>query len=184
MSRFVLLHGTGGSPDSNWLPWLRSRLLALDKHVQVPTFPTPEGQSQENWLAAFESQVGELHGDMVLVGHSMGCGLLARLLEQSTESIQASFFVAGWSGLLGLPDFDPLIESFFVEPFDWSAIRARAGRTFCYHGANDPYVPLAMGQEFAHNLGQTAVVFDEGGHLNAEAGFTEFPELLEDICSL
>ena len=179
--RVVIFHGTGGSPNANWLPWLTSELQERGIEVSVPSFPTPEGQSLSNWRKAFAEQVGELSSDMILVGHSMGCGMILRLLEDAAVSVRASFLVAGWTGILNNPQFDPLIESFFTADFDWAAVRRGAGRTIMYHGDNDPYVPLRLGEELALKLQAGFSVIPGGGHLNAAAGFLQFEQLLADI---
>ena len=181
MPTCVIFHGTGGSPDSNWFPWLASELRSRSLDVNVPRFPTPEGQSLDSWMKAFSDQVGQLSKDMVLIGHSMGVGMILRLLERSAIAVQASFLVSGWEGLLGLADFDALIESFYSEPFDYSQIRRNMGKCYQYHGDNDPYVPLVLAKELAVNLQTNLVVIPGGGHLNAETGYTTFPKLLAEV---
>ena len=113
-----------------------------------------------------------------VVGHSVGCGMILRLLEEARHPVQTAFLVSGWHGLLHNPDFDPLITSFCARSFDWSTIRRNAPSIFMYHGDDDPYVPLQRGQELAHRLGAQLEVLAGGGHLNAKAGFTSFPDLL------
>jgi predicted alpha/beta hydrolase family esterase len=56
--------------------------------------------------------------------------------------------------------------------------------TYKYNSDNDQYVPLQKGSELADNLGVELMVVKNGGHLNADSGFTEFPQLLDDIRSL
>src|SRR5262249_6799203 len=80
--------------------------------------------------------------------------------------------------------FDPLNASFLDRPFDWERIRARAGVSRVYHGANDPYVPLDMAQALASELQAPLTIIPNGGHLNALAGFTKFDKLLQDLRSI
>jgi uncharacterized protein len=180
-SKVVIFHGTGGNPEINWLPWLAKELRLRGLTVLVPRFPTPEGQSLRNWSGEFSEQVGSITGDMILVGHSMGCGMVLRLLEHAAVPVTAAFLVAGWTGLLNNPEFDPLTESFFADPFNWPLIRKNAGPVTMYHGDNDPYVPLVLGQELAGNIGAELKIIQNGGHLNAGSGFVKFNMLLTDI---
>lgn len=179
--RFVIFHGTGGNPNENWFPWLRNQLASKGFQVDVPTFPTPEGQTLTNWKAAFLNQIASVTDNMILIGHSMGVGMILRVLEETEQSVQAVFLVSGWDGLLGSSEFDPLIESFYTKPFDYTRIRQQIRAGFAYHGDDDPYVPLQMAQDLAHNLGIDLTVIPEGGHLNPEQGYLEFPRLLQDL---
>jgi predicted alpha/beta hydrolase family esterase len=178
-AHFVLIHGTGGDPAVNWLPWLASKLQSNGSAISVPSLPTPDGQNLQNWQAAFYEQVPQLNASMVLVGHSMGAGLILRLLESSDSPVRASILVSGWDGLLEHPDFDPLIFSFYQTPFKWDRIRANSPRIHLFHGDDDPYVPHRKAQDLADKLQSPLTTIVGGGHLNAAAGFDEFPALLE-----
>ena len=46
----LIFHGTHGSPEGNWFPWLHGELISKGWDVDVPAFPTPEGQSLDNWI--------------------------------------------------------------------------------------------------------------------------------------
>lgn len=179
--RVVIIHGTYGSPDENWFPWLKDQLEAAGHTVMVPRFPTPEGQSPEAWMEILDREVGVYGKDLVMVGHSLGPALILRKLELLTEPIRAAFLVSAFVGALGLPDFDPLNAPFFSLPFNWTQIRRNA-RTFrVYNGDNDPYVPLERGEEVAQRLRTRIQVIKGGGHINAAAGYTRFDQLLADI---
>ncbi|MCB0337013.1 MAG: alpha/beta hydrolase, partial [Bdellovibrionales bacterium] len=98
--------------------------------------------------------------------------------------IKASFLVAGLTGQLGLPEFDDLNRTFVSAPFQWNQIRKFAGEVFVYHATNDPYVPIEQAYEIGKGLGVQVKEIQNGGHLNAEFGYTQFEELLCDIDSL
>lgn len=46
---------------------------------------------------------------------------------------------------------------------------------------NDPYVSTGNGKELAKHIGVTMHVIPQAGHLNAESGWTKFPQLLEEL---
>ena len=175
----VIIHGTYGKPDINWFPWLKEELSYLGVNARVPAFPSHQYQNISAWRDTFRDQVGSLHSDMILIGHSLGAGFVLNLLEQSEAQISASFFVAGFTGKLGLPEYDPPNETFVCRPFDWGKIRDNAGQAFVLHGDNDPYVPLDRGENLAHNLQVPLTVINNGGHLNSESGWSQFPLLLQ-----
>jgi len=60
----IILHGTMGSPEGNWFPWLKSQ-LENDYNVYVPQFPTPENQTKDNWHAeCLQDQIG---GELIVI---------------------------------------------------------------------------------------------------------------------
>ncbi|MBX7137265.1 MAG: alpha/beta hydrolase [Oligoflexia bacterium] len=175
----VILHGTMGSPQSNWFPWLAQQAALLGCRVSCPQLPTPKDQNLFSWLETFQLKVGELKKEMILVGHSAGATFSLRLLERSSTKIKGAAIVSGFPHPLGIPEFDPLLESFVDAPFDWSKIRHHCAQIAVINGDNDPYVPLEMGQEIADHLGVPLQTVPNGGHLNADAGYLEFPLLGE-----
>ena len=179
--RMIIIHGTQGSPEENWFPWLASELRNRGIEAFVPRLPTPEGQSLENWTRVFEDELGPLTEDTTLIGHSLGAGFALRLVERGNQPVRALFLVSGFIGELGLPDFDTLNSSFVNGPFDWEAIRSRAGRIRVYNGDDDPYVPLSKGEELARELHTDLTVVPNGGHINTASGYTQFDQLLTDI---
>ena len=181
MKKAAIIHGTKGSPDGNWFRSIAIDLEAKGFRVYIPQFPTPEGQELENWLRHFESQVGELDQHSLLIGHSVGAVFLLRLLERLKTPIDTVVLVAGFTGSLGLPEYDELNATFVDGSFDWSRIRASVKNVICLNGDNDPYVPFHQGKEIADSLGAENLIVKGGGHLNAEFGYTVFPELLREL---
>lgn len=177
IEQVVILHGTKGSADGNWFPWLAAELRSAGVVVTIPQLPTPEGQSLENWQRSFTASVGEIGSGTTVIGHSNGAVFLLRLLERAQVPIRLAVFVAGFCGPLGLPEYDLLNSTFVDGPFDWTAIIRNAPRRVCLIGEHDPYVPEREGRRLAAHLGVRPQVIANGGHLNAEAGFHTFPQL-------
>jgi predicted alpha/beta hydrolase family esterase len=176
-----IFHGTMGSPESNWFPWLKKELENLGIEVFVPKFPTPEGQSLESWLKAFGPYQKYVNQDSVFVGHSMGPALIWRLLEQRTSPIKAAILVAPFDDLLDLPDFDKLVGSFVNKPFDWEKIKKNCPKFTVFASDNDPYILFKQTERIVKNLGTELKLIKGGKHLNAEAGYWEFPAVLAAI---
>lgn len=177
----IIIHGAYGNPEENWFPWLTEQLKHKGFNVHAPHFPTPEHQTLIEWKNAFKKEVGELRENTILIGHSLGVAFILSLLEDANKPIIASFLVSAFLGNLGLPDFDLINAPFFEKDFDWKKIRENAGKVFVYNSDNDPYVPLSKGYEVADLLETNLIVIPKGGHINASAGFTSFPKLLEDV---
>lgn len=181
MKKAAIIHGAKGSPNSNWFNAISPELKSDGFEVFIPQFPTPQGQTLENWLNHFHSQVGKMDQDSLLIGHSVGAVFVLRLLEKLESPISTAVLVSGFTGTLGLPEYDNLNESFISEPFNWNQIRRNAKHFICFNGENDPYVPFEQGQAIADSLGVKNHVIKDGGHLNSEFGFSTFPQLLSEL---
>ncbi len=178
--RFVIIHGTKGSPQGNWFPWLKAKLEAQGHDVLVPEFPTPEGQDADSWTSWFLVQ-SMPDKNLTVIGHSIGATCLLNLLNEINTPIAASYFIAPVMGDIGFAEYDDLNRSFYETDFDWAGIRSRMGKAIIMHGDNDPYVPLSHAELLAGKLEVPLTIIPNGGHLNAETGFTDFPQLLASL---
>ncbi len=182
--KVIIVHGAYGSPEENWLPWLKSVLESSGFEVFVPKFPTPENQNLENWMEILNGYEKYFDSDLVMVGHSLGPALILRKLETLDMPIKATFLVAGFLGKIGNPDFDGINSSFFGKEFNWENIRKNCKHFEVFHSDNDPYVSLDHGKKIAENLGVELTLIKGAGHFNKQAGYTEFPLLLNRIKEL
>jgi predicted alpha/beta hydrolase family esterase len=89
----IIIHGTMGSPDGNWFPWLKSQ-LENDYNVYVPKFPTPDNQSKDEWLRVLNDACPKFDKDTILVGHSIGATLMMHVLEVMDKPVYKSIFFA------------------------------------------------------------------------------------------
>lgn len=181
MAKIFIIHGTEGSPQGNWFPWLKSELKTLGHTVFVPEFPTPENQSLDSWMKVFEDYFNVIDEDTILVGHSLGPAFILSILEKINTPVKACFLVAGFIGLLDNPHFDELNKTFTTKDFGWEKIRNNCKKFYVINAEDDPYVPLIKGKELANNLKTELITLKNAGHINTEFGFTEFPQLLEYI---
>jgi len=181
MTNIFVIHGAYGDPEENWFPWLKSELEKLGCKVFVPKFPTPENQSLENWLKVFEDYKQYLDENSIVVGHSLGPAFLLNILEKLDKPIKAAFFVSGFVGLLGNPDFDNINKSFVDKSFNWQKIKQNCKKFYIFHSDNDPYVPLEKAKELAKNLDVDVILVKNAGHFNEKAGYTKFELLLKKI---
>ncbi len=181
MTNIIIIHGTGGNPNENWFPWLKSELEKLGHRVFVPKFPSPENQSLQNWLKTFKEYEQYLDENSIVVGHSLGPAFLLSVIEKLECPIKCAFFIAGFIGLLGNSEYDELNKTFTTKPFDWAKIKKNCKRFFVINSDNDPYVPIESGKELAKNLDTELIVIKNAGHINKESGYTKFEFLLEKV---
>jgi predicted alpha/beta hydrolase family esterase len=181
--RFLIVHGTEGSPEINWFPWIKDALEKDGYIVNVPCFPTPENQSFDSWhqvaLPYLKDGASET---TILIGHSTGAVFVLRLAELTPVPFHAVFSVCPFNANLGFEKYDILNATFTVQHhFDWKKIKEGSKDFSLYAGDNDPYVPLSRSQEIADSLNAPLHIVKNGGHLNGESGFTKFDQLLNDI---
>lgn len=175
MKNVFIFYGVEGSPNENWFPWLRDELEKLsDFRVFIPEFPTPEGQNLENWMQTMGKYKDFLNEDAILIGHSLGGLFALSILEKHV--VKAGIFVASFPGLPGNKFDDGMMT--FAQDFDWQKIRLNAEKFFVFHGDDNPYVKIEVGEKLARNLGVDVTLVKGAGHFNGSAGYTEFPLLL------
>lgn len=182
--KVFIIHGAYGNPNENWFPWLKGELEKIGIKVFVPRFPTPEGQNLNNWLRAFEEYIPHIDEKTIFVGHSLGPAFIMNVLETLEKPILVAFFVSGFTGLLDQPEFDEINKTITDRAFNYSKIRNNCKDFFIYNSDTDPYVPLNKGRQLAMNLNGKLTIIKDGGHINAAAGYLEFPLLLRDIKNL
>ena len=180
MSTIIIVHGTNGNPDENWFPWLEKELEKRGFTVAVPQFPTPNGQTIENWMKTLAPFREDFGSDTILVGHSLGVPFILHVLETLDKTIAAAFLIAGFTGPLGGKN-DPLNASIAEGDFNWGVIRKNCRKFFTYYSDNDTRVPKEKTQGLAKRLYAEERLIPGAGHFNTAAGFSAFPELLEDI---
>lgn len=181
MSRYnnaFIFHGTAGSPDGNWFPWLKGELKARGVPTTVPRFPTPEGESLESWLKVLDAQEAKIGSDTLLIGHSKGGMFLLKVLERLDQPVKTAIFVAAPVGEKPIKFYEE-DKKFSQFDFDWDRIRNKAQNFVVFHSDNDPYVSLANGKKLAKELGVELTFIPNAGHLNAESGYTQFQLLLD-----
>ena len=64
----VIIHGSYGSPDENWFPWLKKELQKIGYKVFVPAFPTPKNQKLGVWKGIFD--MSEIYHQFITDGRN------------------------------------------------------------------------------------------------------------------
>jgi predicted alpha/beta hydrolase family esterase len=181
MDKAFIFHGTGAGKYDHWFPEIASKLEENGVKVCRPEFPTPENQSLKNWLKVLDEQEMNIDQDTVLIGHSTGAVFILDILDERDLEIEAAFLISGFTGRLHDERFDPLNETFAEMDFDFEKIKDSAGEFFVFHSESDPYVPLEKAAELAPELDANFELVAGAGHFNTESGYTDFPELWQEL---
>lgn len=181
MKKALIFHGTLGSPEGNWFAWLQDYLMTAGWQVAVPKLPTPEGQNLDNWVASLQAQITDLNDLDLVIGHSLGATFALRLIEKGFIKPKETILVSALIDVIGNEEYDALNMSFVDTPFKWETIKNTGSNITIIHGDNDPYVPIEQPLEIANKLNIDLQLLKDGGHINTETGFTDFPEILDFI---
>lgn len=174
----VILHGWQGSGPGHWQSLLADRLRADGREVRYPELPEPDEPSLPAWLAALADTLDGLpENQFDVVAHSLGAVLWLHHAENGAPGPRPAR-VALVAPPSPLAPVDELI-SFFPLRLDVDAVRQAAGGTVLVAGDDDPYLPEGIGTAYGLPLKIATTVIPGGGHLNTEAGYGEWPAMLD-----
>lgn len=176
----LIVHGWGADCSGNWFPWLKKELEKLGIRTFCPSLPNMHLPKKEEWIKALRAQTGFLEKEnVVLVGHSLGCPAILRLLEsfKEGEKARAAILVSGFAHDIGIPE----TSNFTENGFDFGKIKSACGEFFVINSDNDPYVPIEEGKFLAKTLNTKLITEKGAGHINMGDGYLEYKRVLELI---
>jgi len=182
MINYLLIHGSFGSPFSNWLPWLRTELENKNLEVYTPDFPIGvDYQNYNNWSNLLKTYVtaGILNENTTIIAHSIAPVFICKFLIENKIKVKKIISVCGFNNYFGInEEYDTVNKSMYLD--NLSEIKNYCNDIVCFYSKNDPYVKYEAEKEFA-SIATKEIVIANGGHLNSESGYIEFKELLEEI---
>lgn len=184
--KFIILHGTGASPESNWFRWLEGELGKGGHTVWLPQLPgadEPNEKTYTDFLLGPEAPFA-IDAETILVGHSSGAVEILKLLQvlEGNISVASSILVSAFKNNL---EWDALI-GLFNQPFDFENIKQHCRRFVFVHSDDDPYVPLEHAQYLSEKTDGELRILKGQGHFNIEKSedYAQFPYLLNMINEL
>ena len=180
-SNYILIHGSFGSPFSNWIPWLRKELEKENLEVYTPDFPTGVGyQNYNNWenLLKVYVDAGIVNDNTIIYAHSIAPVFICKFIVENKIKVKRLILVCGFNHYLGIDEeYDSVNKSMYLDHLD--DIKKYCNDIICFYSDNDPYVKYEVEKEFANTISTKQICIHNGGHLNSESNYTEFKELLE-----
>lgn len=179
--KIFLFHCWGGDSRSCWSGSLADHFLAKGIPVIAPNFPDSNNPKIEKWLEEIRlnNPKFDQKDKWILVGHSLGCPTILRLLEnfKEEERVKAIILVAGFAKDLGISQ----IKNFVENEFNWSKIKSKTEKIIVINSDNDPFIDLEEGKRMAQMLGAKFIIEHNAGHINEGSGFKKYPKLVELI---
>jgi len=173
----IILHGIEGHAGMHWEKWLHDKFTALGHKVYMPDLPDAGHPDRTVWHRTVE-KILEAETEITMVGHSLGVLTALDVVSASPRRVKAFVSVSGFCSDYGVP-----FNSYFIRErtIDFSKVLPKILNSRVFYGDNDPYVPQEKLMELAYKLGVAPFIVHQGGHLNTDAGFTEFPLLFEKM---
>ncbi|PIY69211.1 hypothetical protein COY90_01970 [Candidatus Roizmanbacteria bacterium CG_4_10_14_0_8_um_filter_39_9] len=197
--KFVLFHGSFGSPDENWFPQLKRKLEELGQTVIVPKFPvedwgamtkkgphqTLKNQSLQNWFKTFEKILSTLEGKdkLCFVGHSLGPLFIVHVVQKYNIQLDCAIFVSPFlENPPGVWQFDLVNKTFYSVGFDFEKLKKLIPVSYVLHSDSDPYVNMNQSVLFGKAMDSSIIFVRKAGHMGGDVKLGEFP-LVFDLCT-
>ncbi len=187
MKNALILHGTNGTSQDNWFPWLATQLKERGYSVWMPDLPGADAPSIARYTTFltgpnYNGTEFSFGPDTVIVGHSSGSvaalGLLQALPLETTVGtvicVGAFKDTLGWEAL----------KNFFTPELEFPRIRKKARKILFIHSENDPYCPMEHAGYLAVQTGGELKIIPHQKHFSIETmgeQYKAFPELLNSI---
>lgn len=121
-----------------------------------------------------------IDSDDIIVAWSTGAIFSVRYLFEHNIKIKKLILISGFNNYIGkVPQVDAINKDFFMN--DVTVAKDVAKEIVCIKSDNDPYITQQALDEFAFKLEAKVVTIKNGGHFNANAGYTTFQEVIELI---
>ncbi len=186
----VILHGTDGSPQGNWFPWLKKELEKHNFKTCTPQLPDANYPDAKKYTHFLMNLGWDFNSETILVGHSSGSVAALQLLQALPRQtiVKAVISVAACKDNLQWRDEEKKLklQGLFEPELDYLMIRKKARKFIFIHSTDDPYCPPEHASYLAVKLQGELFMMTGEKHFNTETGdkYKEFPFLLEKILAL
>lgn len=174
----VVIHGWQGSGPEHWQSLLARQLGEDGRDVRYPQLPDQDNPELPAWRSALREVLADLPPDgFDVVAHSLGAVLWLHHAAAPGDSPRPArvALVAPPSPRTAVPE----IAGFFPPPLDVDALRKAADGTVLVASDDDPYLPEGIAAAYGAPLKIATTLVPGGGHLNTDAGYGEWPAMLE-----
>ena len=179
MENYIIVHGSFGSSEGNWFPWLKKELMSRGKNVVVPQMPIGKDiQTFDSWSNAMKKL--EINDKTTIIAHSIAPIFVCKYLIINQIKVKKLIFVCGFNDFAGtVPEIDYVNKTMFIN--NYKDVKNYCNNIICFYTDNDQYIPYEIEKEFANNVANEQILISGGGHLNSENGYLKFEEILEFI---
>jgi serine hydrolase len=172
----LMIPGFTGAGPGHWQSiWERAH--PEYQRVQQRDWDHPE---PTEWVATLDRVVRTTSGRVVLVGHSLGCMVIAKWAagRQASELVGAM--------LVAPSDVEAAAAPSEVRGFAPIPLERLPFRSLVVSSSNDPLVSSERAAQFAQAWGSRLISIGAAGHIHTAAGYGPWPEghaLLREMLS-
>lgn len=179
MENYLIIHGSFGSSEGNWFPWLKEQLEKDNKKVLVPQMPVGiDKQNFDSWSEVLNKI--DINEFTTIIAHSIAPIFICKYLITNKIKVKKLIFVCGFNNYFGInKDFDTVNGPMYID--NYTDIKNYCDNIICYYSDNDPYVKYEVEKEFASSISNKEYVIKDGGHINSESGYTSFEAILKSL---
>ncbi len=179
MENYLIIHGSFGSSEGNWFPWLKEQLEKDNKKVLVPQMPVGiDKQNFDSWSEVLNKI--DINEFTTIIAHSIAPIFICKYLITNKIKVKKLIFVCGFNNYFGInKDFDTVNGPMYID--NYTDIKKYCDNIICYYSDNDPYVKYEVEKEFASSISNKEYVIKGGGHINSESGYTSFEAILKSL---
>ena len=180
MKNAIILHGAGDTPNSFWIPSIKSFLEKKGYQVWAPQLPDANNPNLKKQLPfVLEGGVGRFDKNTILIGHSAAGPLVLSVLENIGVKIHKAVIISGY-----IFQSKEQPSKILQEKYDAQKIKSHVSDLIFINSDNDPWgcddkQGLSMWQKF----GGTLILREKEGHCGSDTfkqPYTRFP-LLEKL---
>lgn len=173
MTRVLLLPGLYDSGPEHWQSYWEREIPSAVRVVQR-NWERPE---RAEWVATLERVVAEYGTNLVIVGHSTACALVAFWAAETARRVRGALLVA---------PSDTEAASYPPGPTGWTPMPMTRlpFPSIVVASTDDEYVTIARAAEFATAWGSRLVNLGAVGHINTVSALGSWPqgkELLSEL---
>jgi len=164
--RFLIQPGLAGSDPDHWQSHWQRRLGARAERIEQRDWINPQ---LKEWEETATEAIARQRMPVVIVAHSLGCILMARLLAQPLSPVVGAVLVAPAD--IERPDVPRQTANF--APISRAPLTVPA---LVVSSSSDPFCRAERAEEFAAAWDADLWRLGDAGHINSAAGFGEWPE--------
>mmetsp|Transcript_19028 Transcript_19028/g.18288 ORF Transcript_19028/g.18288 Transcript_19028/m.18288 type:complete len:190 (-) Transcript_19028:12-581(-) len=161
--RVVIIPGMGCTPvqSSVWYSWFAKQMESRPAVTEcvIRNFPDPYVCKESVWVPFLTNEIG-LDQDTIVVGHSTGAACAMRLLESDDIAfLRGVVLVAAAHTDLG--EESERKSEYFNRPWNWEKMKQGAQKIVCFHGTDDPLIPVSEARHIAQKMECDAFEYKE-----------------------